>query len=30
MMRACLNKNKAMVDLLLRRGAAVNKTEGVS
>ena len=29
-MEACLNQNKAIVDLLLKRGAAVNATTRVS
>ena len=29
-MGACLNKNKAMVDHLLKRGAAVNEANRVS
>ena len=29
-MRACWNENKAMVDLLLKRGAAMNETSRVS
>jgi ankyrin repeat protein len=30
LMIACLNHNKAMVDLLLKRGAEVNRTAAVS
>ena len=29
-MTACLNKNKPMVDLLLKKGAKVNETNKVS